>query len=181
MSRVPEAAPSRPSLVDALFLLAGCALSLYLIPLNPLAATPAEDPPGPVAAALLAFLPGAMRLPEGILLLWPVFFATRRLLGRREALTGGEWLWVLSWVGVAALAGLDAWGVWGSPPAFLHTRPRLLWYMIFVPAMSALAAVLALAGLVRRRYPPWTHLFGLALVLWPALPLALILALGRFV
>jgi hypothetical protein len=181
MSRAPEAAPSRPTLVDALFLLAGCALSLYLIGLNPLAAAPAEESPGPGLAALLAFLPAAMRLPEGVVLLWPVFFGTQRLLGRREALTGGEWLWVLSWVGVAALAGLDAWVAWGSPPAFLHTRPRLLWYMTFVPAMAVLAAVLALAGLVRRRYPPWTHLFGLALALWPALPLALILALGRFV
>jgi hypothetical protein len=40
--------------------------------------------------------------------------------------------------------------------------------------------LLLLLGLVGRAHQPWTHNLGLALVIWPVLPLAAILALGEF-
>jgi hypothetical protein len=58
--------------------------------------------------------------------------------------------------------------------------PRKLWYLIFVPSMAGLAVVLGLAGLLRRGPAPWTHTFGVALILWPVAPLAGILAFGKF-
>jgi hypothetical protein len=71
-------------------------------------------------------LPEAMRLPEGVLLLWPVFLALQRLRGRRQGLTFGEWLWVLAWLGTALLTGLSAWERWGeySQPLGRHKAKR---------------------------------------------------------
>jgi hypothetical protein len=172
---------SRPNLVDFLLVLAGASLSLYLMQLGPLRA----EAPTDVEVRLrlfVAFLPGPLRLCEGIVLLWPLFFSLQRLLGRAQGLTGGEWLWVFSWLGVALLTGLSAWDTLGELPSFLQPhaiRPRIFWYMVFVPVMAVVAVVLALLGLLSRTPRPWTHSFSLALMIWPALPLAAILALGR--
>jgi hypothetical protein len=185
MSRAADKPPAppaalRPTLVDYVFLLAGVSLSLYLMLLSPLAAEAGEG--ATTALALfVAFLPGPMRLSEGVILLWPFFLATQRLRGRKEGLTAAEWLWVLSWIGVAVLTLLGALDTAGGLPEFLQRYaavPRKLWYYIFAPSMAALAVVLGLAGLVRRGPPPWTHTFGLAVILWPVVPLAGILALG---
>lgn len=184
MSRIPiAAAPSRPSVVDYLLLLAGGSLSLYLHSVSPLAVKPhREDWPAAVQE-LIAFLPAAMRLPEGIVLLGPLFYLTQLARRRAWALTSLEWLWAINWLGVAALAGVALWLRSGSMPDALHpyaVRPRHLWYLIFVPSLAALALVLGLLGMVRRAAVPWTHTLGLALLVWPAAPLAGILALARF-
>jgi hypothetical protein len=55
-----------------------------------------------------------------------------------------------------------------------------LWYVVVVPSMSVTAIVLSLFGLVARTTPPWTHSLAVALIIWPVLPLAGILALTRF-
>jgi hypothetical protein len=60
------------------------------------------------------------------------------------------------------------------------TTPRKLWYLIFVPSMAGLALLLSLVSLVRRGAVPWTHTFGLVLLLWPIAPLLGILSLGKF-
>jgi hypothetical protein len=172
--------PSRPCLLDVFLLLAGCSLSLYLIQLSPLVVEVSEPVASTQLRDFILFLPAVMRLPEGIILLWPLFFGTQRALGRAQGLTGGEWLWVISWVGVAVLASLDVWHSLGGMPEFLQTRPRQLWYLIFVPAMAALALLLTLGGLLSRRPAPWTHLFSLALIIWPVVPLVGIQMCGRF-
>jgi hypothetical protein len=185
MSRAPSkppplSVPLRPTLVDYVFLLVGVSLSLYLMLLSPLTADPGEDSTT-TATLLVAFLPGPLRLTEGVVLLWPFFLATQRLRGRKEGLTAVEWLWVISWIGVAVLTLLAALDSTGGLPEFLRkyaAAPRKLWYYIFAPSIAALALLLGLAGIVRRGPPPWTHTFGIALVLWPVAPLAGIVALG---
>jgi hypothetical protein len=175
--------PSRPALVDYLFMLGGCGLSLYLMEIKPLHASPAEGLEGSFTRYFVEFLPRPLRLTEGILLLWPVFFTTQLLRRRREPLTAAEWLWVVSWVGVALLTGLTAWETSGTLPEVLlpHTTvPAKLWYVICVPSMAALAVVLGLAGLLRRGPAPWTHSFAFALIVWPVAPLVGILTLGQF-
>jgi hypothetical protein len=182
---VPAPEPtSRPTLADFFLLLAGASLSLYLVDLAPLAVQVSADVSDARARAALVFLAGPLRLGEGVVLLWPLFFYLQRLRGRAQGLTAGEWLWVLSWVGVALLAALDVWrGTSGvlAPSDFIlqHAgKARVLWYRTLVPALAVVAGALVLAGLFRRRPAPWTHALGLALLIWPALPLAAILAFG---
>jgi hypothetical protein len=172
---------SRPSFFDNLFLLAGFGLSLYLMQLAPIRAEP-DGWRDRHVAAVIAFLPSLMRLPEGVILLWPVFFATQ-WPGRSRGLTLGEWLWLLAWVGVALITALTAWeALSGLPPSLQPhaAKPRLLWYALFAPAMAALALVFLIVSLFRPS-APWTQNLGLALLLWPAGPSLGVLILGRFV
>jgi hypothetical protein len=169
--------PLRPSVVDYLFLLAGASLSLYLMQLSVLTAEAVATS----APALVHFLPAAMRISEGILLLWPLFYVTQRLRGRTEGLTAVEWLWVIGWIGMAVLVVLAALETSGNLTESMQkyaATPRKLWYYIFAPVLAGLAVLLGLAGLFRRGPAPWTHTFGIALLLWPVVPLAGILALG---
>ena len=183
MSRTtPTPAPvSRPCFFDYLFLLGGMGLSLYLMQLAPIRAEPEAERTDRHVAGIIAFLPSLMRVPEGILLLWPVFFATQ-WPGRSRGLTLGEWLGMLAWAGVVVLAMLTAWDVLAGLPGWLQphaAKPRLLWYALFVPGMAALAAVFLVVYLFRPP-APWTHSLGLALVLWPAGPALAVLILGKF-
>jgi hypothetical protein len=123
-----------------------------------------------------------MRLPEGIILLWPLFFVPQ-WFRRSEGLTAGEWLWLLSWLGMLLLTGLTAWDVLLGLPEGLAAhaaKPRLLWYMIVAPSLGALGLLVAIVSLFRATPPPWTHWQALALVLWPLLPVLLVLAAGEF-
>jgi hypothetical protein len=185
MSKAPIAvAPSRPTLVDYVFLLAGCSLSLFLMSFSPLVVKPSHDSWPTIFKEFIATLPSAMRLPEGIVLMGPIFYGTQLVRRRAWALTSLEWLWLISWLGIAVLAAVAAWHHSDTMPEFLEpyaTMPRKLWYLIFVPSMAALAAVLGIAGLVRRAAVPWTHTFGMVLLLWPAAPLLGILSLAKFV
>jgi hypothetical protein len=52
--------------------------------------------------------------------------------------------------------------------------------MVLVPSLALIAAILALLTLFHREPPPWTHHLGLALILWPVLPLVGMLLLGKF-
>jgi hypothetical protein len=179
----PAWPPLRPSVVDYLLLLAGVALSLYLIEIAPLRVEATDTPAGTPARYVVEFLARPLRLTEGVVLLGPLLWLTQRLRGRRQPLTAAEWLWGVSWVGIGLLTGLACWQTSGTMPEALAEwadLPRRLWYVVFVPATAALAVVLGLAGLLRRGPPPWTHSLAVALVLWPVAPLAGILALGRF-
>jgi hypothetical protein len=169
--------PLRPTLVDYLFLLAGASLSLYLLQIGPLAAVPG-DGATTSTPVLLAFLPGAMRVSEGIILLWPFFYITQRLRGRKEGLTAVEWLWVLSWIGIAVLTVVAALEKTDNLSEKYAATARRFWYYIFAPVMAGLSLLLGVGGLLRRGPAPWTHTFGIALMLWPIVPLAGILALG---
>src|SRR5260370_42491274 len=93
------AAPSRPTLVDYLLLLTGCGLSLYLIQLAPLPVTITGDVGR--AHTFGQHLGAPLRLSEGIILLWPLFFFLQRILGRAQVLTCRDLLSGLSWPGRA--------------------------------------------------------------------------------
>jgi hypothetical protein len=172
---------SRPTLVDYLLILAGAALSALAVPYSGLHVEPKPDAPPFVVSYLLPRLPALLLVPLGPVLLWPLFYATQWLLGRKQPLTWGEWLWGISWLGYLLLIGWVAWATLGQPPEFLNPepyRPPVVWAVLVVPALALLALVLALVGLLGGR-APWTHAFGLALALWPALPLAGILLWGK--
>src|SRR4051812_35632894 len=186
MSRAPAdlAVPLGPTLVDYFLLLLGAGLSLLLFPIGtPLKAEPGPPVPEPLAE-LFAALPQPLRLTEGIVLMWPFLYGTQRLRGRSQGLTSAEWLWVVSWLGVALLTALSLTERYGRLPEFVEphaSQPRLLWYLIFVPSMAALALLRMLTGLFRRGPVPWTHRLALALLIWPVLPLAAIFAFGKLV
>ncbi|HKI36124.1 MAG TPA: hypothetical protein VKA46_29980 [Gemmataceae bacterium] len=182
MSRADKAlpVPSRPTLFDFFLIVTGFALSVFLSQAESLKVTPAPNAPAGGVAHLVPILPQLVRLTEGVILLWPLFFIPQRVLGRKQGITSGEWLWVIAWLGTVLLTGLAAWQTWGSVPEFL--REYLPWafvlgYLIVVPSMAAVALVLLLLGLIGRWQQPWTHTFGLVVIIWPALPVAAILAM----
>jgi len=191
MSRAPTpavAVTARPTVPDYLLILLGCGVSLLLLPVTPLhVAAQAEVRPDGLRP-LVEALPGPMRLTEGVVLLWPAFLLFQMLRGRGEAPTAAEWLWIVSWLGVATLTGLGLWEERASEtvPEFLREfmaryALRRLYYIVLVPSMGAVALLLGLASLMSRNVPPWTNAFALALVLWPALIMGVILATARFV
>jgi hypothetical protein len=176
-----QPAPSRPGLFDHLLVLAGASLSVYLMRLAPIDAVPAR-PLSSQLHAVFAFMPVLMRIPEGIILLWPFFFAAQ-WIGRSERLTAGEWLWLLSWVGLVLLTALTAWQwLLGLPDALVPhaAKPRLLWYMLVVPALGGLGLLVLVISLFRSTPAPWTHWLALALMFWSAAPVLLVLAGGEF-
>jgi hypothetical protein len=183
MSRADTAAAaSRPTLFDYLLLVSGFALSLFLFRLEGLKVAPASGAPAAAATHLVPILPQLVRLPEGVILCWPLFLLAQRLLGRKQGITSGEWLWIIAWLATALLTGLAAWQTWGVIPEVL--RERLPWaflvgYLIVLPSMAAVAVVLLVLGVFGRWQLPWTHTFGLVLIVWPALPVAGVLAFAK--
>jgi hypothetical protein len=186
MSRAPATPDvSRPHLLDYLLILAGSSLSLLLAHLAPIKVQANDSVTGVLMRDLVEAQGQVLCLSDGIVLLWPFFYLSSRLTSRYPSLTAGEWLWILAWLGVALLTAMLLWKRWasGSMPELLlpHTEKiRLIWYLIFVPTLGALALIFAVAGLMAGRGRPWTHSLALALVLWPVAPLALILSLGKF-
>jgi hypothetical protein len=178
-------APSalRPTTGDFFLLLGGTGLSQWTAHLGTLVVEPRPDATDLVRRIVPA-LPGLLRLPEGILLLWPLFLLSQRLRGRTHGLSSGEWLWVFAWLGTAVLLALTAWYEWGTVPPFLQERSHWLaiaqraWYLIFLSAMAIIAVLLGLLDRIFRWQQPWTHHLSLALAIWPALPLAGILTLA---
>jgi hypothetical protein len=174
-------APPRPTIVDYIILLFGFALSFYLIQVRPLPVQPADWVQDERARSFAAFLPDLMRLPQGVILMWPLFLIVQRLRWRKKNLTSIEWLWVLSWLGLALLAVLAVWDAPRGVPPYLQLPDSVMpyvgaavwwWYLLFVPVMAALGVLFWFFGLFARDPAPWTHSFGLALLLWPLLPLA---------
>jgi hypothetical protein len=180
------AAPPRPNVLDFFLILLGACLSLALLHL-PLPAITARNPADQfVAQKLLPWLTAAMRLPEGIILLWPIFFTLQRLFGRTQPITAVEWLWICVWCCVAVFVGLSVALPW-IPREILQANrdyltfwPPLVLYVMVAPAAALLAFFIGVFTAVRRTPNPWTHVFGVALLIWPVLPLVPLLLLGQF-
>ena len=179
----PPPSPTYPTLVDYFILLLGFALSVFLSRVGPLPVAAKDFVTAPAVRQVVPYLSDMMRLPEGVLLMWPIFLVVQRVRGRKQGLTSIEWLWIISWLGVAGLAALTACkNSVGLPDAVQNTMllaPRL-WYVILVPSMAAVAVVMRLLSVFSRQAAPWTHSFGLALLAWPVLPLAGILTAANF-
>src|SRR4051794_26565145 len=105
MSRADKAppVPPRPTLFDFVLVVAGFGLSLFLFQADSLRVTPAPGAPLAAVTYLVPILPQLVRLPEGVILLWPIFYLSQRVLGRHQGLTSGEWLWVFAWAVTALL------------------------------------------------------------------------------
>jgi hypothetical protein len=164
--------------VDYLLVLLGCGLSLVLSDLSGLRAARTGQTPEWIVPALVRVLPAVFFLPAGIFLMWPLFFFTGRLRGRSPDLTWAEWLWGLVWLLDLALVGAVLWKSEGNladyvPPELLRNSVGPLLRLVLL-GLAGLALVLALATVLIRSPRPWTHHFGLALLLWPAVPFALL-------
>src|SRR5687767_10948176 len=105
---------TRPRFLDYLLMVAGSALSILLADLSGLHARPPEATSSAVVSAIARTFPSLLFLGVGVVLLWPVFYMNQRILGRKEDLTWGEWLWGLAWLGYLALTGWIAWKSTGA-------------------------------------------------------------------
>ncbi|HYT88015.1 MAG TPA: hypothetical protein VEL76_04790 [Gemmataceae bacterium] len=181
----PVAAPavplSRPLWFDFFLIMLGCALSHFLADWSRFVALPSDTPgetPESVKELLLPSLPRLLFLPLGVLLFWPIFYLTQRLAGRKQALSAGEWLWGVAWLGAVLLSVWIVWQRWGpnSLPGFLDPencrRTIFVSYVVGSMALAAVALLIGLIDLIGRWGQPWTHHCCLALVMWPLVPLA---------
>jgi hypothetical protein len=141
-----------------------------------LRAEPASVNPPRITQFVVRIIPHLLLLPLGIILFWPVFFATQKLFGRQQGMTVGEWLWGLAWLATLLLSGWIAWKTLGTLPEFLSGRGFhkgvVVGYSIFVLATAVIAAIVVLVDLAARWQQPWTHQLSLVLMIWPVVPLA---------
>jgi hypothetical protein len=170
--RIEPASASRPGFIDYFLILCGGGLSLLLVEWSDFKVSAGEGSrlAGSALVRIHAYL---LFLPQGILLGWPLFYATQRAAGRDAAMTVGEWVWGLAWLGSMCLVGYISWKHFGgapNPDGFKKTM--MLAYVVFVLTTAAIAVLLLLIDVVGRWAHPWTHHFCLALLIWPALPLA---------
>src|SRR5262249_45706156 len=107
-------------------------------------------------------------------LLWPVFYTVQKMVGRPQALSAGEWLWGVTWLGTLLLAIWVIWVHFGKPDFAndLEYSPQSIWTIILTPTLAGFGLVIGLTSLIARWRQPWTHTFGLVLVIWPVIPLA---------
>jgi len=172
---------SRPTVLDYFFLLAGVGLSLFLMEFHPLKVEASDLITNDALRGAIAYLPQLLRLPEGVILVFPVFFIAQFALGRCQGLTAGEWLWLLSWFGTAMLTALAVCNHYQFLPDFVQTNLLLIrftWYIGFGLAMAGVALFLFIVGFFGA-VRPWTHQLALALALWTVAPLAGILTLTK--
>jgi hypothetical protein len=166
---------SRPTGIDYFLMFLGCALSLYLNHISGPQPEAKDNTPGWIKKDLLPQLPPLLYLSQGIILLWPLFYGTQRALGRSQALSAGEWLWGFAWLGTLLVTAWVLWGHLGTLPGFadnLGYPPQFIWTIIAGAAMALIALVIGLIGVLARWKQPWTHTFGLVLLIWPMFPLA---------
>jgi hypothetical protein len=197
---VPAAPPPalRPTRLDYVLILLGLAVSLCLLEMSSHQDHPQQPPadnvprassallrlpenaPDYVPPYVLRVLPTLLFLPLGVLLFWPVFYITQRILGRPQALTLGEWLWGVAWLATVALVAWIVCHYYLEMPSNLNLDEVRRWvflgYTVTTLALAAIALLLNVIDLIDRRRKPWTHAFGLVLLSWPALPLLALLA-----
>jgi hypothetical protein len=180
---VPVGTPvvsTRPRFLDYFLILLGSGFSLVLAEMSGLRAT--EETPGRFLGALMRVFPHLLFLPLGILLCWPMFYTTQKILGRQQTLTIAEWLWGLAWLADLFLTVWILWKGLGTAPGFLGTagfqQGVFVGYIIFAVSLAVIALIVLVIDIFGRWPQPWTHAFGLALMIWPVVPL-LVLLLGN--
>src|SRR6202042_1317548 len=102
-----------------LLMLCGVGFSLWLAELTGFQAQATADTPAEIPATVLKVFAPLLFLPLGILLWWPVFYTNQRIYGRPQSLTGGEWLWGVSWLLAVGLTSWILWQALGTPPEAL--------------------------------------------------------------
>jgi hypothetical protein len=172
---------SRPRFLDYFLILLGGGLSLMLAEMFGLKAGTVATP-GRFQATLVHVFPHLLFFTLGIILLWPLFFTTQKILGRRQALSIAEWLWGLAWLVSLFLTVWILWRGLGTAPGFLGTagfqQGFVIGYIVFAVAMAVIALIVLVIDLFGRWPQPWTHHFSLALLIWPVVPLLLLLLAG---
>jgi hypothetical protein len=137
-----------------------------------------DAPPSAWADGFSVALPQMLFLPLGVMLLWPLFFLVQKLSGRKQGVTAGEWLWGLAFLASIVIVGIILWRALGEGPGFLTAssfkKNFLLVYMLYALGMALVSLVILIISALGRWVTPWTHTFGLVLLLWPAMPLALL-------
>jgi hypothetical protein len=179
---VPPSPFVRATLPDLFLLVMGFGLSQLLIQFETLTVTPGPRATNDLGRFLVPALPRMLRIGEGVILLWPLFFIPQRLRGRKQPLTYAEWLWIFAWLGTVSITALAVTQKFVNLPEFLTSSTSwvfVIWYCVLGPSMALVALVFLLLGLVRRRPQPWTHHMALVLMLWPLAPLAAVLTLGQ--
>src|SRR5262245_12033763 len=137
MSTAPDAArPPRPTVVDFFLLTLGFAGSILLLRIPLLRVDPSGGEALPAWwRTLVPLLPDLLRLPEAVLLVWPFVYVTQWVMGRTQALTTAERLWICAWVAVSAINAFAASNAWGTVPEsvklYVRWRP-LLWCVVVV-------------------------------------------------
>jgi hypothetical protein len=161
---------SRPRFIDYFLMLCGAGLSVLLAEWSEVRVTAGDaSRPGP---AFVKVLPYLLFLPQGIILLWPIFYATQRAGGRDVALAAGEWVWGLAWLAAVLLVSWIAWKQMSQPEVDTLKKTAVLAYILFVLTAAVIAVIVAFVDMVGRWPQPWTHTFCLVLMIWSALPLA---------
>lgn len=177
-SPAPPAVPSRPRAFEYFLILLGIFFSALLAFWSQVHVSFEPDVAGTFERGLEPAVLLMLFLPVGIMLLWPVFYLVQKLMGRKQGLTSGEWLWGLAFLASILVAVIILWRALASPPEFLTAagfqKNFLMAYVLYSLGMAAVALVIFLIGLVGRWVTPWTHTFGLVLLLWPLAPLALL-------
>src|SRR4051812_3975989 len=78
--------PARPTRLDFVLIVLGFALSLCLADMSGYQKLGPKQAPEQVPEYVVTLIPALSFLPLGVLLFWPVFYATQRILGRPQAL-----------------------------------------------------------------------------------------------
>jgi hypothetical protein len=164
--------------MDYFLIFLGVAFSIFLTQISGPRPMPKPETPPWVAETIFPILPALLGLPQGVVLFWPLFYCIQRLVGRPQALTAAEWLWGVAWLGTVLLVVWAFWMRFGEAPAFaekLAYPPQAIWTIIVVPTLAGLAFLIGLISLFGRWKQPWTHTFGIVLMIWPVIPLAALL------
>jgi hypothetical protein len=182
----PPSAATFPYWWDYLFMLLGCGISLVLAHFITLRVTRSDLTPDWLPNALIAELPRLLLLPVGIYLWWPVFFLLARFRGRSPQLSVAEWLWGFVWIFDLALVAILVWLRAGELPSHVtdfidrQTIRENLEVIVRWLALGLAGSAVLIALLVRTSGAPksWTHHFAVALMLWPLVPVGLIVWCG---
>lgn len=180
LATVSQAPPlfTTPTWLDFVLILLGVVLSLYLTNLAEVRVFRSTATPSWLGEGLAQAIPAVLLLPIGIYLWWPIFYSTARFRGRSENLTLVEYLWGTAWLIDLVVIGLIVGKHWEINLVVIDQttiRSYASWGLLIIATGLAILGTLGgMAGLVQRTPRPWTHHLGIALMLWPVLPLLLI-------